>query len=86
MRAHADERAEERLLDALLPGQPTLAAVPVPEAGRRAKLRRMLQRGLLDEREIEVELADGEALPSVSLFTPQGMEKWASSSRICSAA
>ncbi|HKA15130.1 MAG TPA: ATP-dependent protease ATPase subunit HslU [Myxococcota bacterium] len=88
--AKAEQRAEERLLDALLPapiaGPPASAqsgVIPLPAAGggdaaesTREKLRRMLRKGLLDEREIEVELEDGGgAGPSISLFTPQGVEE-----------
>jgi ATP-dependent HslUV protease ATP-binding subunit HslU len=88
--AKAEQRAEERLLDALLP--PPIAASPLgpddpialPAPGEtgdsaestREKLRRMLRNGLLDAREVEVELEDGGgAGPSISLFTPQGVEE-----------
>src|SRR5262245_4721603 len=90
--AKAEQRAEERLLDALLP--PPIAAPPaagaspdvaiaLPAPGdsgdaaesTREKLRRMLRKGVLDAREVEVELEDGGgAGPSISLFTPQGVE------------
>src|SRR2546428_1197623 len=88
--AKAEERAEERLLDALLPSPiaapPASAdapiALPAPGEGgdgaesTREKLRRMLRKGLLDAREVEVELEDGGgAGPSISLFTPQGVEE-----------
>ena len=90
--AVAEQRAEERLLDALLPppitvppgsaGPDTPIALPGPgEAGdgaetTREKLRRMLREGLLDAREVEIELEDGGgAGPSISLFTPQGVEE-----------
>ncbi|MGH7336154.1 MAG: ATP-dependent protease ATPase subunit HslU [Myxococcota bacterium] len=88
--AVAEQRAEERLLDALLPppiaappsGPDTPIALPAPgEAGdsaesTREKLRRMLRKGLLDAREVEIELEDGGgAGPSISLFTPQGVEE-----------
>ena len=91
VRAVAERRAEERLLDALLPTPPA-APPPSPEPGRaiplpgpgggdspdstREKLRRMLRDGSLDEREVEIELEDGGgASPSISLFTPQGVEE-----------
>jgi ATP-dependent HslUV protease ATP-binding subunit HslU len=87
VRARAEERAEERLLDALVPA-PAPAAMPglgPPPAApafpggslaeTREKLRRMLRQGLLDEREIEVELAEAPASPSLSIFTPQGVEE-----------
>jgi ATP-dependent HslUV protease ATP-binding subunit HslU len=73
----ARERAEERLLDALLPA-PSAAAVEGgtrPRGEAREKLRRMLREGVLDDREVEVELEEQPAGPSVSLFTPQGVEE-----------
>jgi len=89
--AAAEQRAEERLLDALLPPvqsappQPPQAdrAIPLPAPGAgaegpdstREKLRRLLRAGELDEREVEVELEDGGGNPSISLFTPQGVEE-----------
>jgi ATP-dependent HslUV protease ATP-binding subunit HslU len=89
VRAKAEERAEERLLDALLP-PPAAAPLPGPQPGApplpapadagagetRQKLRRMLRQGDLDGREVEIELEDGGgAGPSISLFTPQGVEE-----------
>jgi ATP-dependent HslUV protease ATP-binding subunit HslU len=73
----ARERAEERILDALLPA-------PAPAGGdgqahprgeTREKLRRMVHEGVIDEREVEVEVEEQPAGPSVSLFTPQGVEE-----------
>jgi ATP-dependent HslUV protease ATP-binding subunit HslU len=75
VRAKAEERAEERLLDVLLPAAPTPGTEPVPAGGEtREKLRRMLREGSLDEREVEVEIADTTG-PSMSVLTPQGMEE-----------
>ena len=85
----ARERAEERVLDALLPAPstPTPApgfaapSAPVPEPqtaerdATREKLRRMLRDGRLDERELEVEVADGAGGPMLSVFGPQGVEE-----------
>ncbi len=82
----ARDRAEERLLDALLPPPPPVApgvpgtpgAVPEPPqpSDTREKLRRMLRQGALDEREVELDLEDsGGGAPTVSLFTPQGVEE-----------
>ncbi|MBW2243111.1 MAG: ATP-dependent protease ATPase subunit HslU [Deltaproteobacteria bacterium] len=83
----AEKRAEERVLDALLPpptptpGMPHGAvqeAQPEPpaEAGEtREKLRQWLRDGKLDDREIDVEVADGSGAPSLSVFTPQGVEE-----------
>jgi ATP-dependent HslUV protease ATP-binding subunit HslU len=75
VRARAEERAEERLLDALLP-PPVVPSPPVAEPGpgvvvvdpvsdparpseTREKLRKMLRAGTLDPREVEIELEDG---------------------------
>jgi ATP-dependent HslUV protease ATP-binding subunit HslU len=83
--ARAEERAEERLLDALLPPAtrapappgpaPGPAALELPGAETREKLRRMLRQGLLDEREVDLELEEGGGGPTLSLFTPQGVEE-----------
>src|SRR5262245_56318433 len=69
----ARERAEERVLDALLPtAAGAVADGAHPRAETREKLRRMLREGVLDDREVEVDLEEQPAGPSVSLFTPQG--------------
>jgi len=76
VRAKAEERAEERVLDALLPPAPEAAIETLPSGGEtREKLRRMLRQGQLDEREVEIELTDGSSAPSMSVFTPQGVEE-----------
>jgi ATP-dependent HslUV protease ATP-binding subunit HslU len=76
VQAHAEERAEDRLLDALLPPVPMSEPGEVPQGGEtREKLRRLLRQGALDEREVDVELEDGATAPTVSLFTPQGVEE-----------
>ena len=81
VRLQAEERAEERILDALLPRRaptmgfdPGVAEVQVsgPEDSTRAKFRRMLRAGELDAREIEVELS---ANVGVDIMTPPGMEE-----------
>ena len=82
----AEERAEERLLDALLPrrepptvfGFKTEPAVDEPSAERnaenetRAKLRKQLRSGALDAREIEIETAVN---VGVDIMAPPGMEE-----------
>jgi ATP-dependent HslUV protease ATP-binding subunit HslU len=75
----ARERAEERVLDALLPPPGPRApaasgAAPAAE-DTREKLRRMLRAGDLDAREIELQLAEAPAAPGLSIFTPQGVEE-----------
>jgi ATP-dependent HslUV protease ATP-binding subunit HslU len=84
VRVRAEERAEERVLDALMPPQPAPpgaqtagpgAGVAVPGADTREKLRRLLRQGDLEERMLEIEFEAGGSSPTVSLFTPQGVEE-----------
>ena len=59
-------------------GPPAAEEVAEPAAKgdtTREKLRAMLRRSQLDEREVELEVEDGGAAPSLSLFTPQGVEE-----------
>ena len=87
VRTQAEERAEDRILDALLPrrevpqpgfgfaGQTTVdigAEPSAQESETRQKLRRRLRAGELDEREIELELS---ANVGVDIMTPPGMEE-----------
>jgi ATP-dependent HslUV protease ATP-binding subunit HslU len=79
VRARAEERAEERILDALLPRRrgPGYAIEVGPdgepaEPESRAKLRRQLRAGELDEREIELELSFN---LGVDIQAPPGMEE-----------
>ena len=84
VRSQAEEKASERILDALLPRrQGTRSSDPplVPddtEKGTRQKLRRQLAAGELDEREIEVEVA---ASLGADIITPPGMEEMTSQLR-----
>ena len=82
VRTQAEERAEDRILDALLPkrsagiGFDAAAARNEPssaESETRQKLRRQLRAGELDEREIELDLAANPA--GVDIMTPPGMEE-----------
>ncbi|HEY8155057.1 MAG TPA: ATP-dependent protease ATPase subunit HslU [Myxococcota bacterium] len=84
VRVRAEERAEERILDALIPPTPaapgpagagTESGVAAPGDATREKLRRLLRQGDLDERMLEIEFENGGATPTVSLFTPQGVEE-----------
>ncbi|MFG3448343.1 MULTISPECIES: ATP-dependent protease ATPase subunit HslU [unclassified Stenotrophomonas] len=81
VRNQAEERAEDRILDALLPrraggiGFDPDAARNEPSAQdneTRIKFRRMLRNGELDDREIELEVA---ANVGVDIMTPPGMEE-----------
>ena len=81
VRTQAEDKAEDRILDALLPrrsvglGFDAEAARNEPSAAEsetRVKFRRMLRNGELDEREIELELS---ANISMDIMTPPGMEE-----------
>jgi ATP-dependent HslUV protease ATP-binding subunit HslU len=88
LRNKAEDQAEERLLDILLPvrnprkmRRPQLA--PNPESNEeeidvaqrtREKFRRMLRNGKLDDREVEIE-TQVSAIPVVEVFSPGGMEE-----------
>jgi ATP-dependent HslUV protease ATP-binding subunit HslU len=77
--AKAEEQAEERILDALLPVPPVAASpdsnIPDQPNETREKLRKLLRLGELDDREIEVELSEEGQGPSMSIMTPQGVEE-----------
>ncbi|MEH6420667.1 ATP-dependent protease ATPase subunit HslU [Pseudomonas sp. CGJS7] len=83
VRTQAEDRAEDRILDALLPkrvpggfgfGSETPAADhSAPDSDTRAKLRKQLRSGELDEREIEIEAAVN--LGGVDIMAPPGMEE-----------
>jgi len=78
VRTQAEERAEDRILDALLPRRRGPGfAIEVGAEGEnetRNKLRRQLRAGDFDEREIELELAPPMA-GGMDLMTPPGMEE-----------
>ena len=75
VRFRAEEAAEERVLDALLPpARETWGEERKPEeSGTRQKFRKMLREGQLDDKEIELDVA----LPAASMeiFAPPGMEE-----------
>jgi len=72
----AEEMAEERLLDLLLPGEQTSTeATEASSGGRtRAKLRQLLRMGELNERMVDFEMPDNQ-MPSMQIFGPQGPEE-----------
>ncbi len=73
MRARAEDAAEERVLDALLP--PPRTGEPAPDSTARQVFRKKLREGQLADKEIEIDLAD--ARPQVEIMGPQGMEEMA---------
>ena len=80
VRHRAEDAAEERVLDALLPppsGGVGFAADREPAASdTRQKFRKMLREGQLDDKEIEIEI---QALPvGIEIMAPPGMEEMTS--------
>jgi ATP-dependent HslUV protease ATP-binding subunit HslU len=78
VRVKAEDLAEDRLLDLLLPGE---AASASAEGGSlesrestRDKLRKLLRMGELDNRYVEVETQEMK-MPMMEVFTPQGTEE-----------
>ncbi len=81
VRVRAEDAAEERILDTLLPQAREPASfeqemAATPESGTREKFRKMLREGRLDEREIEVEVSA--ARIGVEIMAPPGMEEMTS--------
>ena len=82
VRHRAEDAAEERVLDALLPGtrsswdtQEKAGGEPARGADTRQKFRKMLREGRLDDKEIEIEIS---AAPTgVNIMAPPGMEDMA---------
>ncbi|MBL8386360.1 MAG: ATP-dependent protease ATPase subunit HslU [Burkholderiales bacterium] len=75
VRMRAADAAEERVLDVLLPPARDAAfgAAAEPENATRQKFRKKLREGELDEREIEIELAQAPA--QMEVLSPPGMEE-----------
>jgi ATP-dependent HslUV protease ATP-binding subunit HslU len=69
IRDRAEGRTEQRLLDLLLPALPDTEAEET-----RAKLRSLLREGKLEDRLIEIEVAD-KTFPSFEIVTNQGVEE-----------
>jgi ATP-dependent HslUV protease ATP-binding subunit HslU len=77
-RTQAEDAAEERVLDILVPpprAEFGVTVAPSPDNTARQVMRKRLREGALDDREIEVDLA--EAKPSLEIMGPQGMEEMA---------
>jgi len=71
VRPRAEDAAEERLLDALLPG-----SSDTDGAETRQRFRKMLREGQLDDREVEVQLRSPGV--GVEIMAPPGMEEMTS--------
>ena len=76
MRNRAQDAAEERILDALLPQARPVGdqpAQPAADNSTRQLFRKKLREGQLDDKEIEIELA--EAAAPMQIMGPSGMEE-----------
>jgi len=83
VRRRAEDSAEERVLDVLLPparggapfgtGEPGSAKAGDEESSTRQKFRKKLREGELDEREVEIEVAVPQA--HMEILAPPGMEE-----------
>ena len=81
VRFQAEDAAEDRILDVLLPQPKTIGFTTGEEASAedsdtRQKLRKMLREGKLDDREVEIEVAA--ASLGVEIMAPPGMEEMTS--------
>jgi ATP-dependent HslUV protease ATP-binding subunit HslU len=77
-RTQAEDAAEERVLDILVPpprAEFGVTATASPDNTARQVMRKRLREGTLNEREIEVDLA--ESRPALEILGPQGMEEMA---------
>ncbi|MDH3999407.1 MAG: AAA family ATPase, partial [Desulfuromonadales bacterium] len=72
-RIKAEDLAEERLLDLLLPGEKDSLEADSSGRSTRDKLKHLLRMGELDERYVEVESEDAQ-IPNMQVFGPQGSE------------
>ena len=78
VRSQAEDRAEDRILDALLPRRQAATdwshdlTVAAPDTDTRQKLRKQLREGALDDREIELDFAMN---VGVEIMSPPGMEE-----------
>ena len=76
-RVRAEDAAEERILDILIPPPRAVGAEPAltstPESTARQTFRKKLREGDLNDREIEIDLI--EARPAMEIMGPSGMEE-----------
>ncbi|MBC7416400.1 MAG: ATP-dependent protease ATPase subunit HslU [Herminiimonas sp.] len=83
VRAHAEDAAEDRIIDILVPpprdfgfsaaGTPIEAGEASPGNAARQTFRKRLREGVLDDREIEIDVTD--AGPQMEIMAPPGMEE-----------
>ncbi|MDD2975319.1 ATP-dependent protease ATPase subunit HslU [Aquabacterium sp.] len=76
-RVRAEDAAEDRILDVLVPPPRTeLGNAPAADNTARQVMRKRLREGSLDDKEIEIELNDAKT-PAVEIMSPAGMEDMA---------
>ena len=76
VRSRAEDAAEDRILDILLPPARDFglnASEPAPDTTTRQTLRKRLREGAMDDKEIEIEVTD--ATPQLEIMAPPGMEE-----------
>jgi ATP-dependent HslUV protease ATP-binding subunit HslU len=74
VRVQAEEAAEDRVLDALVPPPRDAMGQPVrDETGARQVFRKRLREGQIDHLEVEIELPPN--LPTMEIMAPPGMEE-----------
>jgi len=80
----AAQQAEERLLDLLVPPSPSSSpspaspleeVAPPPVNQTRERFRDMLRAGKLADRQVEMEVAQAQALPMIEVFSNSGLEE-----------
>jgi ATP-dependent HslUV protease ATP-binding subunit HslU len=72
----AEDAAEDRVLDALLPPPRGQEDKPREESGTRQTFRKKLREGQLDDKEIDIDIASQG--PGIDIMTPPGMEEMTS--------
>lgn len=72
----AEDAAEERILDALLPPANEHVSAEEKNSSTRQKFRKQLREGLLDDTEIDIELSESPV--GVEIMAPPGMEEMSS--------
>ena len=75
VRTRAEDAAEERILDVLVPTARAPGSEPPADSTARQVFRKKLREGLLDDKEIEIDLA--ESRPQLEIMGPSGMEEMA---------
>lgn len=75
LRTHAEDAAEDRILDVLIPPSRNAAGEPQrnEDSSARQTFRKRLREGTMDDTEIEIELA--QAMPQMEIMAPPGMEE-----------